>query len=323
VGLFGLPLAVTTWNPLDWTGPEFLGAYLILTAVAATVALLTKFMFVDENAEEGTKSPKPLDPYEAACLAEGPARAVQAAFAAMVQAGTLELFSEESTILGLFSRKTNMIRQGKPLALDAPPLERALFDAVSVPVKDLGPLNRAGMPIAQRINDELVERGLVQTGPPPMANVTSALIMATPLLLGGAKIAVGLSRGKPVEILIVLCVLTFAAALAFLLTRTRLSTAGQALLESLQAKHSTTRQLATSSATSIAPPDLAMAIGLFGVGMLAVGPLSNVHAMLPRNTGGGGCSSGGCSSGAGCGDGGGCGGGGCGGGCGGCGGCGG
>jgi hypothetical protein len=59
----------------------------------------------------------------------------------------------------------------------------------------------------------------------------------------------------------------------------------------------------------------ALAIGLFGIGILAAGPLAEVHAMLPRATGKGGCSTstGGC--------GGGCGGGGCGGG--GCGGCGG
>jgi hypothetical protein len=64
--------------------------------------------------------------------------------------------------------------------------------------------------------------------------------------------------------------------------------------------------------------ELVAAIGLFGCGMLAGGPLTKVHEMLPRAAGGGGCSSGGGGCG---GDGGGCGGGGCGGG--GCGGCGG
>src|SRR5262249_46322550 len=30
LGAFGLPLAVATWNPLDWKGPEFLFCYLVV-----------------------------------------------------------------------------------------------------------------------------------------------------------------------------------------------------------------------------------------------------------------------------------------------------
>jgi uncharacterized protein (TIGR04222 family) len=319
LGLFGIPLAATTWNPLDWNGPEFLGGYILVTIVAALVAFVVRCMFVPGHNAEEAKFGKPLDPYEAACLAAGPARSVLAAFAALVQAGTLQIVAEESKALGLFTTKKNLIRQGKPLPEHAHRLERALFQATAMPAKDLAPLTTAGMPIAQEIKDELVKRGLLQAGPPPVRNVASSLIMATPLLLGGAKIAVGLSRDRPVALLVALCVLTFVAALGFLLARSRLSAAGKVTLESLQAKHSTTRQFAMSAAGTLAPPDLAMAIGLFGVGMLAAGPLAEFHAMLPRASGGGGCST---SSGCGCGgSGGGCGGGGCGGGCGGCGGC--
>jgi uncharacterized protein (TIGR04222 family) len=322
LGLFGLPMAVTTWNPLDWNGPEFLTGYVVFTIIAALVALMVRLMLAPEDNTEEARSRKPLDPYEAACLAAGPARAVQAAFAAMVQAGNLELVAEESKVLGLFTKKKDMIRQGKPLPPTAHRLEWTLFQAVTVPAKSLAPLTAAGMPIAKEINDDLAQRGLVQVGPPRALNVASALIMAAPILLGLAKIAVGASRGRPVEILIALCVLTFVAALAFLLARSRLSTAGKVTLESLQAKHSTTRQFAASAANTLSPPDLAMTVALFGAAMLATGPLANVHAMLPRASGGGdsanygGCGAGGCGGG-----GGGCGGGGCGGG--GCGGCGG
>ncbi len=316
LGLFGIPMSATTWSPLDWNGPEFLVGYILVTIIAALVAVVARCMFVPEHSAEEAKLDKPLDPYQAACLAAGPARSVQAAFAALVQAGTLQIVAEESKVWGLFTTKKNLICHVKPLPADAHRLERTLFQATAIPAKDLTPLTAAGMPVAQEINDELVRRGLLQAGPPPVCNVASSLIMATPLLLGGAKIAVGLSRGRPVEILVALCVLTFLAALGFLLARSRLSAAGKVTLESLQAKHSTTRQIATSAAGTLAPPDLAMAIGLFGVEMLADGPLAEVHAMLPRASGGGGCSSssGGC--GGGCGGG----GGGCGGGCGGCGG---
>lgn len=322
LGLFGLPLAVTTWNPLDWNGPEFLTGYVVLTIAAALVALMMRLMFAPEDSTEDAKSRKPLDAYEAACLAAGPARAVQAAFAAMVQADHLELVTEESKSWGIFNKKSDVIRQGKALPANAHQLERALYQAAAVPAKDLAPLTSAGMPIAKEINDELAVRGLVQAGAPPALNVVSALIMAAPLVLGLAKIAVGVSRDRPVGFLVSLCVLTFIAALAFLLARSRLSAAGKVTLESLQARHETTRQFAASAANTLSPPDLAMTVGLFGAAMLATGPLASVHAMLPRASGGGDISNtGGCGGGGGGCGGGGCGGGGCGGG--GCGGCGG
>ena len=322
LGLFGLPLGITTWNPFDWKGPEFLVGYVFVAILAALVALMVRLMFAPEDNSEDGKTRKPLDAYEAACLAAGPARAVQAAFAALVQAGNLEVVSEESKVLGIFSKKTDVIRQGKPLPGAAGDLERDVFKAAEPPVKDLRPLTAAGMPAAKAINDELVRRGLVQSGPPALRSVIAALIMAAPIALGVVKIAVGISRGRPVEILLALCVMTFVAALVFLLARTRLSDAGKATLESLQAKHTPTREFAASSASTLAPPDLAMTVALFGAAMLATGPLANVYGMLPRNCGGGdnsysgGCGGGGCGGG-----GGGCGGGGCGGG--GCGGCGG
>jgi uncharacterized protein (TIGR04222 family) len=317
LGIFGLPLAATTWNPLDWNGPEFLLGYVLLTFAAALLGLaIRRAVPQDELADDSPKK-LPLDAYEAACLAAGPPRAVQAAFASMVQAGTLRLVTEDSTILGIIPKKTNTIRQGKPLPAGAPELERALFAAVAEPARDLKPLGLAGAPIAAEINDRLIQRGLLQAGPPTVRAALASLVMAAPLLLGVAKIAVGLSRGRPVEILIALCIFTFVAALAFLFARSRLTTAGRVTLDSLQAKHTTSKQLAESSAAKLSPTELAMAIGLFGASMLAVGPLAQVHAMLPRNSGGGdfsaGSYGGGCGGGCGGGGGGGCGGGGCGG----------
>jgi hypothetical protein len=127
-----------------------------------------------------------------------------------------------------------------------------------------------------------------------------------------------------VGFLIIACIVTAIVALGFLCAGHRLSASGNELLRRLRENHRRTTQLVKSSAMTLSHTDLALAIGLFGAGMLAIGPLANVHAMLPRASGGGGCAAGGggCSSGGGggCGGGGG-GGGGCGGG--GCGGCGG
>lgn len=81
------------------------------------------------------------------------------------------------------AESVNLILQGKPLSTDTHRVERTLFQATIIPAKDLTPLTAAGVPEAQEINDALVKRGLQQSGPPPVCNVASSLIMAKPLLV--------------------------------------------------------------------------------------------------------------------------------------------
>jgi uncharacterized protein (TIGR04222 family) len=320
LGLVGLPLAAA-WNPLDWTGPRFIASYVVMVIVAALLAATARRVLAPAEPALDRSRVDPLHPYEVACLAEGPRRAVQAAFAAMVHGGALKLVSEDARVLGVFKRTTRTVRQGTAIPADAHPLDRALFTAASTPTGNLTPLTTAGLPVARQIDDRLGQLGLLRAGLPPGRCVLSALIMAAPLLLGLPKIAVGLSRGKPVGFLVIACIVTAIASLCFLLARPRHSPRGKAILDALKKTHAKaghpTMPAIELTSDKVAPADLALAIGLFGAGMLATGPLSDVHAMLPRAAGGGGCASGG----------GGCGGSGCGGdgggGCGGCGGCGG
>jgi uncharacterized protein (TIGR04222 family) len=316
-----LPLAAATWNPLDWKGPQFLACYLAIMAVAGLAAFVARLVLAPPENRGEANSDSRLGPYETACLAGGPARAVQAAFVSMVHAGSLRIHSHEKQILGIFPNKARMICHGTSPAADAPDLERALYDAASEPLSDATRLFTMGMPVAEQIHGRLVERGLMQRRETSLACVTAGTIMAMPLLLGIPKVVVGLSRGKPVAFLVIACVATLIAALVFLFARSRLTSSGKAMLDKLRAKHSSVEELAGDDAATLEPTELALAIGLFGAAMLATGPLSAAYAMLPqkgnRSGGGGGCS-GGCGGG-GCG-GGGCGGGGCGGG--GCGGCG-
>jgi uncharacterized protein (TIGR04222 family) len=320
-GLIGLPLAAATWNPLDWKGPDFLGFYLLVAILAAVAALVVRVAFAPGETEFAKKKSKPLDAYEAACLAAGPVRTVQAAFAAMVQAGTLKLGERETTNWGIFTRTTTTIEQGAAPPASAPALERAMFAAaLAPPTENLTPLVAAGLPYAKEIEEDLKKRGLVHSFELKANCVLAGLIMASPLVLGIAKIIVGASRGRPVGFLVAACVVTAIAAALFAFAHSRLTERGKALLESLQKEHAKTEAVAKTSVAILSPMELAMAVSLFGFGMLAGGPLANVHAMLPRATGGGGCSSGGGGCGGGGCGGGGCGGGGCGGGCGGCGG---
>jgi uncharacterized protein (TIGR04222 family) len=195
-------------------------------------------------------------------------------------------------------------------------LEQALVSAAISPADSIQPLTEAGLPVAEDIEEALRKRGLLAASTPSPRQIAASLIMVAPLLLGFAKIAVGLWRDRPVGFLLAACAATAIAALVLLLARSRITAAGWRMVEPLQAQNAHTRQLVEIGSATPSPAQVALLVGLFGAGVLAAGPLARVHAMLPRAAGGGGCSTGGCSTG-GCG--GGCGGGGCGGGCGGCG----
>jgi hypothetical protein len=134
---------------------------------------------------------------------------------------------------------------------------------------------------------------------------------------GVLKISIGAERHRPVEFLIAACIATFVVA-AFGFGRPLHRTlAGDRELAKMTVEHSELRESVSKGRRHVSDPQLALAVGLFGFGILRNTGLDDVaRVMVARDsnvTGGGGCGGGG--------GGGGCGGGGCGGG--GCGGCGG
>jgi hypothetical protein len=127
-------------------------------------------------------------------------------------------------------------------------------------------------------------------------------------LLGAAKLVVGLSRGKPVGILIVGLVVLAVVWFMFqkLPRRTR---AGDRVLKEIQNKYHNQRGTEFGSEKTAPISELVLAAGLFGMTAVDHPEVAKLHAAIqsvPASSGGEGC-----------------GGGGCGGGCGGCGGCGG
>jgi uncharacterized protein (TIGR04222 family) len=311
-----VPLALT--NPLDMKGPEFLGLYLVLAVIALIFAAIVRQMFRPSGDIEELSKRGELDPYEVACLAGKPVRAVQAAIAAMVQAGTLTLSERPSGFWGgLFSSRQTYVGPGEPHVDSAPRLEQEIFRAVAHSELSVPDLTKEMLPLAQELEEQLIKQGLVaQREWLPLGNLVSAAIMASPLCLGVLKIMVGLSREKPVGILIALCIFTAIGAAMFLFAQSYRTRLGDKWLSKLQHEYDSMRTMAGKADSGLAAQDMALAVGLFGVAALATGPLDLLYRAVPSahgsNWSGGGC-------GTGCG-GGGCGGGGCGGGCGGCGG---
>src|SRR4029453_2350174 len=169
---------------LDWKGAEFFALYAVVALTAFVLAMIVRLVFSHDEPAPNLNQQTPLIPYESACLAAGPARSVQAAFAALGQAGCLRLGDAEEKVFGIFTQTNTTIQQGKPLPASAPRLEQALYSAAVIPAENLAPLTTAGLPIAQDIEESLRKRGLLQPLAPPASCIVASLIIAAPPLLG-------------------------------------------------------------------------------------------------------------------------------------------
>ncbi len=300
-----LPVALLA-SPFDFDGPHFLTLYALMFAIALTMACGLRFALRGGDLSEDAHK---LDVYAAGCLAGGKQQAIRAATAALVQQDVLEVRREETKLLGFLpgANEYSFVACQAPRR-DSPPLERAICDAAKCG-QTMKQLYRSAGDEAAKLAARLEDAGLILSAD-QAAKVRwlPALIMAALAGFGAIKIAVGISRGRPVIFLALGVVATLIVAAMFLNQSLR-SRAGDRLLKRLKERHAS---LQRSDYTGVSAEHLALAIGLFGPAILAGGPLDDLRYALgaqpPQKGGDGGCGSG-------------CRGGGCGGGCGGCGGC--
>jgi uncharacterized protein (TIGR04222 family) len=245
-----------------------------------------------------------LDSMELACLRGGADGAVDAAIATLGYRKVIEPVAGKRAV-----------RIAGELPEDAHPLERAIVANLPPGTEQKVESIRSTMGhVAGRCGQRLEALGLVaersQAAKAVFVPLMAALVAPA---MGAVKIAVGVSRNRPVEILLVLVIVSLVLAGIVCLRPVRRTRRGERLLKQHQVRFARLRDGWTLPTAAGARPasDIALATGLFGVGILAAGPWAELHQTLsmPEHSGGGG-------------DGGGCGGGGCGGGCGGCGGCG-
>jgi uncharacterized protein (TIGR04222 family) len=289
-------------NPLHLAGPAFLGLYLTVLILTILVAVWLRRRLGEPTDCEEDAIPQ-LDPYEVAYLAGKAEGAANAAMTKLVHQGLLTVSAAERKV----------IAQGT-LPAGAPLLERVIHaeacEQLGQTIKEVR--SRAAV-ATDRIDQRLQKLGLVVSDDKaPAARVIPTLLVLAVAFFGALKIAVGLSRGKPVVFLVILCVLTVLIALAGFARRPHRTRRGGRLLAQLKQDHAALAH-AGRHPNDLAEQDLALAMGLFGLVVLSEGPLADLKTALTPPPGSGGSCGGG--------DGGGCGGGGCGGG--GCGGCGG
>lgn len=302
-------------NPLDFAGPKFLVFYIITLIVATLIATRLRRWLITSG-EQVIAWRIALDPYEAACLRGGAKQAIETAIAMLVHRKALET-----------SKAQRAVKISGPLPQGAHWFERAVYSTVNAKkVCTISALriSRLLLDDVARITERLKEMGLLISDKRwSVVRTIPTLVMVAVLVLGFAKIVVGVSRNRPVGFLVFLCFIALIIALMFLNQRPETGLRGQMALKELRAENAALEATARTQPQLLASHDIALALGLFGVGALAFAddswsdlratltpPPSSSSSSSGSSCGSSSCSSSSCSSSS-CGSS--CGGGGCGG----------
>jgi uncharacterized protein (TIGR04222 family) len=315
-GIAAVPLAAAGIpNPLDLTGPSFLALFAALATGSIVGGIVLRRLLRPEG--ESLLPDEDLEPLELALLADdGRWRCAATGLAQLAVA-------PESPAGAAGQREPSAFSLVSSPPAGASPVLRALHARLAALGK--GTLPEAVKAAADVARDEfeppLVARGLL-VGPwwTSAAPWVILLPSAATLAIGISKIAVGVSRGKPVGFLVIGCLVLALIGLLALARKPRRTRQGDAVVhEAWRRFRESGQQDEWANRRRTEPAEqpealMPLAIALFGIGALSDTTHDFLHAPVENqrtgsHSGGGGCGSGG--------DGGG------GGGCGGCGGCGG
>jgi uncharacterized protein (TIGR04222 family) len=203
-----------------------------------------------------------LDPYEAACLRSGAKGAIEAAIAMLVHRKALETSKAQRTV-----------KISGPLPQGAHWFERTVYNTINAKgaytVSALR-LSRLLLDDAARITERLKEMGLLVSDKRwRVVRTVPTLVMAAAVVLGFAKIVIGVSRDRPVGFLVFLCFITLIIALTFLNMRPESGLRGKMALRQLKQENAALEATARTQPQLLSSNDIALALGLFGVGALA------------------------------------------------------
>ncbi len=306
-------------NPMNFTGPEFLTFYISLVVMGIALAAWLRFSLCLVSAN--TKQQPDLNTYEIAFLAGGNDRLIMAAIASLVKQGYVEVLKEKSP----FGRtQSKLVVTGKIDAI-ADPVEKAVAQDILATDGAIEQVFQKSKVMKDSIRSRLEQLGLFLSDAQAFkAQIYPSLIVVILLGIGLCKMAVGISRDKPVGLLLI-CIfgLLVLGARFFVKPQCKRSRYGEIIFNDL------TNRLQPLKTANSSDSELVLAVALFGATVLMADmALADLYQMLTpiaaassgSGSGSGGGSDGGSDGGSGGSDGGSGGGSG---GCGGCGGCGG
>jgi len=275
-------------NPLDWTAVPFLRFYILLSVGVVLVILLLR------RVAKGSSDPLAtgeLNLLELAYLSGGFPRMADTVVIALMSAGAAS-YDAKGKLLTIDATGTKLPRELEPLRDHLPGITTRANFAWSLQLW------------LEKTRDHLVHRQLVlHPDRLRLLRWGSLALIAIPLLLGVAKIHVGLDRDRPVGFLVILTIILLVVGLRLVLSAPRSTAAGDKALADTRLRYARLSRAPMNA-------EMSLAFAIAGAAVLAGTPYSAFGQAAQ--------SSGGCSGGGSCGGGGG--GGGDGGGCGGCGG---
>lgn len=289
-------------SPFELPGPEFLALYCGLLVGTTLVAVVLRQLLRGPFDLPAAGLPD-LDPYETAYVAGGPTLAFDAAITSLVQRKLLALGPGDGLIRRTVGAVPGLHR-----------VEAAILRAVPDPARTetVATARAEAEGELSRLGQRPESAGLVlEPGRAALARYLPAALLLLLLGFGGVKLAIGLSRGRPIGFLVVLAVVTFVILLFFAGNEVRASFRGARWVKRRAGENAGLSATGRAAPDTLAGEDVALAVALFGMGAFATGELASLRkALHPAISGS--CSGSACSSGSSCG-GGGCGGGGCGG----------
>jgi uncharacterized protein (TIGR04222 family) len=259
------------WNPLDLGGSDFLALFAGAMLVAALASILLRRALksmLGGPAGGGTQ----LDVWETAWLAGGAERVVDAGIAELHRRGLIE-----APPGGKLAASASRERLEAPLdgVLDSITRDGRIASIVADAGRRMQPIHAA-----------LVRRGLwFDRAAAERIAAASALPWALLVLLGGARVALGIGRERPVVFIALLTGVCLLVAVLSFAVRPGRTPAGDATLRQLNLRHSSVCRAPRSE-------QLALAVALAGTAVLSGTALAGYHAARqPSSSGDGGSSS--------------------------------
>ncbi len=288
-------LAASINNPLNLNGPDFLWFYFLLASVTLIIARSLRW-FLSTSVNHYLSESASLNAYELAYLNGGAYRSIDAAIAKLVQDKVLTVSATSRTLHLENAPSANSHSLEKSITEIM--IEESISGTNYAPIETI---RTRAISATNLIRQNLENQGLlVSDRQARKIQIATAIPVVVLLLLGISKIFVGISRGKPVGFLVVMCILTVIFA-CLLLAKPHRTRFGDRTLNYYRLSYSNSS-------------DIAFAFALFGSAVL-IGSLADLkQAFAPPSTSsssGDISFSGGDGGGGGCGSG--CGGGGCGG----------
>jgi len=237
-------------NPINFTGSEFLTFYIFLGVMGIALAAWLRFSLCLVSAN--TKQQPDLNTYEIAFLAGGNHRLIMAAITSLVKQGYVEVLKEGKLVV-----------TGKIDAI-ADPVEKAVAQDILATDGAIEQVFQKSTGMKDSIRSRLEQLGLFPSDAQALkAHIYPSLIVVILLGIGLCKMAVGISRDKPVGLLLI-CIfgLLVLGAGFFVKPQRQRSRYGEIIFNDL------TNRLQHLKTANSSDSELVLAVALFGATVL-------------------------------------------------------